>query len=375
MHKKVPVADVEIDPDMGGYLTKIEKVHNIDHVPVGVEIKEDGKISLKSLNDWWTGRSIPASRSGLRDALDFFKMSSPKMLLEKCFGLSLSDQYWVNKQENPLDWDRVNFFENEFSEDVGNILFGKISDIEGKEVNLISPDNTSDGWLKKKWIIADGKRLLLKGGSDPFHQEPLNEVFASTIMRKLNIPHVNYTTIAIDEFPMCLCEDFITAETELVTAWNILRAGKKRQNHISIYQHFLNTCESLGIPGMRESIDKMLTVDFLIANVDRHFNNFGAIRNANTLEWLGASPVFDCGTSMWHNEFTHNIHPEFDIKCKPFKGTHSEQIKLVTFDFDFNALKDVDEEFYSIYKPSKYMDRARIEVLLSALKERVRALI
>lgn len=41
--------------------------------------------------------------------------------------------------------------------------------------SLISPDNTSDGWLKKKWTIIDGKRCLIKSGSAPFFQEPLNE--------------------------------------------------------------------------------------------------------------------------------------------------------------------------------------------------------
>ncbi len=30
----------------------------------------------------------------------------------------------------------------------------------------------------------------------------------------------------------------------------------------------------------------MLTADYLIANYDRHYNNFGAIRNADTLEWM-----------------------------------------------------------------------------------------
>ena len=28
----------------------------------------------------------------------------------------------------------------------------------------MSPDNTTDGWLKKRWTVMDGKRCLLKGG-------------------------------------------------------------------------------------------------------------------------------------------------------------------------------------------------------------------
>jgi hypothetical protein len=371
MHKKIPVADIEIDSETA-HILSISKVHNIERVPIGIEVK-DGVISRKSLNDWWLGRSIPASRSELDEALRIMNIYSTKMLLEKSFGLSLSDQYWINKHEKPLDWDKINFFFFLFSEDVGNALFGQAA--EG-EMDLISPDNTSDGWLKKKWIIANGKRMLLKGGSNPAQQEPLNEVLASMIMRRLNIPHVNYTLAEIDGLPIGLCENFITPETELVNAWHIFLTGKKRQNHISIYEHFLNACEVLGIPNMRKYIDEIIVVDFLIANTDRHFGNFGAVRNACTLEWLGASPVFDCGTSMWHNEFTHNIHYELDIKCKPFKAYFSEQIKLVnSFDWvNFDNLKGIDEEFKEIYKPSKYMDKARIDKLLFSLKKRIEML-
>jgi len=369
MHKKIPVADIEIFSETGTII-KVEKVYNIEHLPVGIKINEDGKISIKSLNEWWLGRSIPASRSGIRDALEAMNISSTNMLLEKCFGLGLSDQYWINNPQKPLEWERINFFENPFSEDVGNALFGKIPD---EEIDLISPDNTSDGWLQKKWIIVEGKRMLLKGGSSPAYQEPLNEALASTLMRRLNIPHVDYTLTTLNNLPMSLCEDFVTTDTELVSAWHILLAGEKRLNHISIYEHFLNTCEMLGILNMRESIEKMLVLDFLIVNVDRHFNNFGAIRNANTLEWLGSAPIFDCGTSLWHNDFTHNIHHHLDVKSKPFKPYHSEQIKLVSsFGWiNFDALKDIEEEFRDIYKPSEYMDKARIDKLLFSLRKRI----
>jgi hypothetical protein len=59
---------------------------------------------------------------------------------------------------------------------------------------------------------------------------------------------------------------------------------KHGSRNVSAYQHFIDCCHTLGIPGARDSIDKMLAVDFIIANEDRHFNNFGAVRNADTLE-------------------------------------------------------------------------------------------
>jgi hypothetical protein len=47
------------------------------------------------LNEWWYGRSIPASRSGIREALEKLDVSHTEQLLAKCYGLSLLDQYWM----------------------------------------------------------------------------------------------------------------------------------------------------------------------------------------------------------------------------------------------------------------------------------------
>lgn len=371
MHKKVPVLDFELDQEVDA-IVKILTVHNAEHIPVGVGF-ENGVVNRKALNNWWLSRTIPASRSGLQEALELLQVCSTRVLLEKCFALGLSDQYWVNRPSNPLQWEDINFFDNEFSEDVGDALFGK--EPKGKP-HLVSPDNTSDGWLKKKWIIQNGKRILLKGGSGPYYQEPLNEVLASLIMKRLSIRHVEYTYSFINDFPISACEDFIDTQTELISAWNILFTSKKRLNHISIYEHFLESCESLGIANARADLENMLVTDFLIANVDRHFNNFGAVRNADTLEWIGIAPIFDCGTSFWYNEYAHSIKPEYKIPSKPFKGDHTEQIKLVeNFDrFNFDALLNIDDEFYEIFKPSQFMETGRAKTLLHSLKIRIKML-
>lgn len=114
---------------------------------------------------------------------------------------------------------------------MGNILFGKVSSGEmilNDEISLMSPDNTSDGWLKKKWKIINGKRCLIKGGSGAIQQEPYNEVIASKIMERLDIPHVKYSLIMEEEYPYSICEDFITPQTELISAWYVMQTEKSQ---------------------------------------------------------------------------------------------------------------------------------------------------
>ena len=148
-------------------------------------------------------RSIPASRIGLKEALEKLKVSTTAEMLGKSFALNLSDQYWIAPEDMNLNWHDVNFFENDFSEDIGNILIGLTSDSD--KINYMSPDSASDGWLKKKWRIVDGERVLFKAGSGSNLQEPYNEVLATAIMKRLGIPCVEYTLTLIGDKPYSAC--------------------------------------------------------------------------------------------------------------------------------------------------------------------------
>ena len=376
MHKDNPVAALEID-EASGVISAIGEVYAEEHIPLGITVKR-GRIERSELNDWWKGRAIPASRSGIKTVLEDLQIATTQRLLEKCLGLSLSDQYWICPQSRNLKWSEINFFENNFSDDMGNILFGKVSSGEmilNDEISLMSPDNTSDGWLKKKWKIINGKRCLIKGGSGAIQQEPYNEVIASKIMERLDIPHVKYSLIMEEEYPYSICEDFITPQTELISAWYVMQTEKK-PNHISVYQHYVNCCEKLGIPKIKDSLDQMMVVDYLIANEDRHQNNFGVIRDVKKLNFIGSAPLFDSGTSLWFDKPTPMIGRTAKLQCKPFKNTHEEQIKLVSsFEWlDISKLNGIEEEFRELVRASIFIDNIRCDAICKAMKERVNSL-
>lgn len=339
MHKDISVADITVDEIQGGIIS-IDDVFSIEHFPIGS--LENDIPNRKKLNKWWIGRSIPASRDGLKDVLERIGVASSNELITKCLALSLSDQYWIKPKDSNLTWHSVNFFENEFSDDIGELLIG--NEIEGN-IDLFSPNNATDGWLKKKWKIINSERYLLKGGSTPFYQEPFNEVFASVLMKSLGVYHIVYDLVWDKEYPFSCCKCFVSPNTELVTADKFLQL-EKCPNHFNLYQHFLDLCNKQGITGAVDFLNKLITVDYIIANEDRHLNNFGFIRNADTLEWIGFAPIYDSGTSLKY----YSKHQK-DICCKPFKSTHNEQINLVTsFDWlDFSALDNAIGEAYNLY--------------------------
>ena len=368
MNKNIPVVELELDDDTATIL-KVIKTYKLDFLPIGIDAKT-GIPNKKELNEWWFGRSIPASRSGIRAALENLNIRHSEQLLLKCYGLSLSDQYWMKPVDSELEWKNINFFNNDFSDDVGNILFGQPA---SQDIDLMSPCNTSDGWLKKKWKIMDGKRCLIKAGSNPFMQEPINEVFGTRLHQRLGCNnYVAYHVLWEDGSPYSVCENFIDTNTELVNAVSINRSMKKRSQYSS-YEHFMNACEKLGIPGMKEFINYLLVFDYLMVNTDRHFGNFGAIRNVETLEWIGPAPVFDSGTSLWHDKLTRAINPLGEVETKPFYANASKQIELVS-DFSwipFEALENLKDDIIEIFVPTEFMDEQRIEILAKAVNSRV----
>ena len=374
MHKRIAVAELLLD-DTTGFIQKIGRVFQPEHLPVGVSVKK-GIADRAALNEWWTDRSIPASRSGIREALETLDVTSTKMLLVRCYGLSLSDQYWIYPENSNLTWDQINFFENPFSDDMGDVLFGTQKKADGFDFS--SPDNTSDGCLKKRWKILNGKRCLIKGGSNPFRQQPFNEVIAAGIMERLGIDHIPYTVMWKEDAHYSVCEDFVTADTELVSAWRIMQTQKK-ENSTSVYQHFVNCCKVLGAPNVVPSLDRMIILDYIIANEDRHLNNFGLLRNAETLEWLGFAPIFDSGSSLGYDKVAAQIRAGRDIACKPFKKHHAGQLKLVSsFDWiDFENLKDVESMITAVLSDEKngeFIDESRISAIASAAVGRVQTL-
>ena len=374
MHRKISAAEIEIDSDSGS-ITRILNVSAPEHLPIGVT-DQKGNLTRIGLNQWWTDRAIPASRSGLRNALDLMGILDSRQLLMRCYGLSLSDQYWIRPKGTDLSWEKINFFDNPFSEDIGDILFEVKPNHE--ILNFRSPDSTSDGNLRKRWKIINGKRFLVKGGSEPFFQQPFNEVIASEIMERLGIDHVPYSVTAIQGRPYSLCEDFITSETELIPAWRILQTKKKR-NETSAWQHFVVCCAELGIPGVVPFLDRMIVLDYLIANEDRHYNNFGALRNAETLEWIGMAPIYDSGSSLGYNKVTRRISAGEDIECKPFKRHHEEQLKLVLDPgwIDFGSLSDVRELITGVLSSemaAETIDEERIEAVTASVEGRIRKL-
>ena len=368
MNKNTPVLQFSYGQETHS-IVKIEKVFSDAHAPLGIFDYKTG-LSRRALNNWWHHRAIPASCENFSHILQELNIDSSVELLEACSGFSLSDQYWVKVSDSPAEWKDQNFFENDFSADVGKLLLGQIA--ARPNLNLISPDNSSDGNLVKKRKIIDGERYLIKGGNSLNNQEPYNEVIATRLYERVLTQgeFVSYFLLEDEGKIYSACKTMVTVDEELVSALAIYGTAKQRADR-SPYDHFVLACKDLGIPDAEVMIDKMLTCDYILANFDRHFRNFGAIRNVETLARKGFAPLFDSGSSLWARTATSEISP-FSYKAKPFKADPQKQFMLVK-DLSWlneNALIGFNDDVREILLQNPFMDEQRINLISYHVKNR-----
>ena len=361
-----------------GVFSKIYEIKNIDYVPLIInKNKED---IIKVLNDWFKGRGIPLWRDKLDLLLHRLNISTPSELLDKAFGLSLSDQYWLKPYNLDICYDDINFFDNDFEyTEFMEASLSKNSKIITNDKSLRTPNNTTDGMLKKAWIIENGTRYLLKGGYKNELLQPFNEVLASEICTRLGFNHVEYSIDTYKDIVVSKCPCFINKDTELITCHQI-RSDMKRHNDINDYEEYIKVLENHGIKDARIKLENMFILDFLTMNEDRHLNNFGIIRDINTLKWIDVAPIFDNGQSLnieYYDEEELHVSGEGRLfyEVKPFEEiiTIVKNIKRI----DLSKLDGIVEWFDLLLHKYQYLTNfsdSRINKLCILLNRQINRL-
>ena len=383
MNKNTEVLVCEYNTNLNVF-DKMYEIINIDYAPLILknyyEEDKDTLALLRRLTEWFKGRGIPSWRDKIDLLLHRLNIETAEELLDKAFGLSLSDQYWIKPYNSNLKYDDINFFDNDF--DYAEFLEASLSlnsKIVKKETSLKTPNNTTDGMLKKAWIIENGTRYLLKGGYKNEILQPFNEVLASMICDRLGFNHVPYTLDVYKDTVVSKCPCFINKDIELITAYQI-RNDMKRHDNTDDYEEYIKKLEENGIPNAREKIENMYILDFLIMNEDRHLNNFGIIRDVNTLKWLDVAPIFDNGMALNvqsydDEELIISGMGRLFYEVKPF----DEIIKLVhnIKRIDVSKLSDIPEEFDKLlhkYQSITKMSDKRIYRLCVLLNRQINKL-
>lgn len=290
--------------DVEGVPGEILKINAPELLPLCLE----PNCTMEDILNWLQRRGISSKRDGIEDVK---KQFGTDWLINKNYA-SLSDQYWIKKRTET--WKKINFFTNIYSKDIGDMFFSPWS-IAKNRIDNFSPDLTLNGILKKRWKQRkeDKTSFLIKAGNKKAEQDPFNEILVSVLVEKMGvIPCVHYDLVT-EGLQMCSkCENFITADTELVPASYIYFKEKKKDGE-TVMAHLIRMCEKYEIPAAEEFIKWLIFIDKITGNADRNLSNIAFIRDINTLKFIGPAPMFDNGNAYWN---TSNILG--DIKSKEF---------------------------------------------------------
>lgn len=256
--------------------------------PLDLTLTSDGVV------EWLNHRVIPKNRAFVEEILANYglELDDTQGIIDVCKGLSLNDSYWIVPDGFSGKFADYNLYENRFSEILSLVAY--TGNAGEKDVLSTSPELTTGGMLRKAWRHIDGDGIYLyKGGTSGFSNtgnEPYSEYYAYQIAQKMNLNAVLYDLEQWKGILASKCKLFTDINTAYVPIGRIVTHGGIRA--------CLDYYASLG-PEALQQLKDMLVFDSVIYNTDRHFGNFGVLRDNHSGKIIGPAPIFDNGLSLF----------------------------------------------------------------------------
>lgn len=191
--------------------------------------------------------------------------------------------------------------------------------------------------------MSEGTQIKYKKGSyyykvDSLGNEGLVEVICSLVCQYANINHAQYWLSIINGKKGCKSKDFLKSGEKIITFASLYkyRTGKDLNSDLvscsspnERYNLVINFTKDL--PFIASYLQKIMSLDFLTLNEDRHLRNLAVISG---ISGIRECTIFDNGNSLLTCNISVNRYdtPESAVKkvcSKPFSGSPSKQLNLV----------------------------------------------
>ncbi|MDR1764691.1 MAG: helix-turn-helix domain-containing protein [Lachnospiraceae bacterium] len=287
-------------------------------LPIDLQPTNEGVVK------WLERRVIPKNRTFVEEILKTLgiAVNDTKGIIDVCKGLSLNDSYWVVPKGFAGKFSEYNLYENRFSEILSLVAYTGIGQTHG--AFSTSPELTTNGMLPKGWRFIENDGIYLyKGGTAGYAnagKEPYSEFYACQVANAMGLDAVQYDLENWKGILASKCKLFTDIDTAFVPIGRIVREGGLKA--------VLEYSDTLG-QEFTESIKSMLVLDAVIYNEDRHFGNFGVLRDNKSGKILRPAPLFDHGLSLFcfamDNDLA-NIVEYAKTRTTPYSGVSFESI-------------------------------------------------
>lgn len=209
----------------------------------------------------------------------------------KTHALSLSDCYWIKDSNENILFKDISPYFNEFWTGIGEYETGSIP-------TLYVPGAMSKEWVNKDYLRKDcNKEQLFK------------EEIAINFCKECNIPVNDY----IVKHDSIYVKNFTSPQVMLEQA--------NMSGLIDPYDFTDNDIIDI----FKENGVKMIVVDAILGNGDRHAGNFGFLRDTSTGEYISMAPLYD-----FDHTFDSTITDKSDVLIKALKSIPNEYKEVVS---------------------------------------------
>lgn len=297
---------------------------------------------------WLSNRTLSLSRKNAKWLYNLLKVEQVSTDTEKakisiiCRAVSVLDDYWIKLGGDTNTWEKVNVRKNHLNEIVAQIaLHGSSLTLQG---SLLSPEFTTNGAYAKAWRRKGDTLWLHKMGANG-NTEARIEIEVSNLLDKCNVDHCYYEAAEDDGVFVCACPCMTTRTLSILP-------GIEFNTYCNV--HGLDPgIEMLKIDA--ESIYKMWIVDYLIANRDRHGQNYGFYYDNETMEIVGCHPLFDHNNAFDVN-WMQDPDVEYQFGDMSIKEAAHHAMKHVDFHFTDEITRD---DFITDRHYQCFMSRAK----------------
>ncbi|GHU92798.1 hypothetical protein FACS1894208_00690 [Clostridia bacterium] len=209
-----------------------------------------------------------------------------KILRDSC-AISVIDNYWVKRSDVKTSWSELKRKRDKNTKLANTALTGQITD---SPFDKLVDDTTSLFTLKGAFPKAALKGFILKKGSNAEY-----EVVASQLGDALGISVAKSTK----RESIVACQIFTSEFVSMAHAYDFLhltdyRAEIDNDEHRAVYDYFSRHNQD----DVVRQLERLYIFNYLAANVDLHYENFGFLYDSRTTEVTGVAPAYDFNSAF-----------------------------------------------------------------------------
>ncbi|MBE7015399.1 MAG: hypothetical protein E7417_01080 [Ruminococcaceae bacterium] len=271
--------------------------------------------NTSNVEKWLETRAIDSHRANsrlLKKALRLAEKDDASTVLS-VNAATITDNYWIKPIDSDLTYQDVRFNNDYFA----NLALTGNYDSFNKAYNSktsITPELTNIGSFEKCWKLKNGQWWMHKKAT---HDEMFSELFVYKLGVQLGFNMAEYER----GNGVIKTKDFTdNARVNFEPAFNFLGDD---EDYIKAARMIKSIC-----PDAVGDYVRMIFLDTVCGNPDRHTFNFGILRDADSGDVLELAPNFDNNMALISRGYPKNITRKNDLLIKLFNELIDYDISL-----------------------------------------------